>query len=156
MKLYIRQKVFSLVDKFTVKDASGNDVYFVAGEFLSWGKKLHIKDTNNNEVAFIQQKVISFRPKFFVFVNGVQVAEIIKEFTFFRPNYRIRGLRWEIKGSLFAYNYQITQDGIPIATIHKQWMSWGDCYELDIANQQDEIIALSVVLAIDCVMDQKD
>ena len=86
----------------------------------------------------------------------LQVAEIVKEFTFFRPNYRIRGLRWEIKGNLFAYDYQITQDGTPIASIHKQWMSWGDCYELSIANQQDEIIALSVVLAIDCVMDQKD
>ena len=31
-------------------------------------------------------------------------------------------------------------------------MTWGDCYELDIANEQDEIVALSVVLAIDCVM----
>ena len=156
MKLYIRQKVFSLVDKFTVKDASGNDIYLVAGEFLSWGKKLHVKDAYNNEVAFIQQKIISLRPKFLVFVNGLQIAEIVKEFTLFRPNYRIRGLRWEIKGNLFAYDYQITQDGTPIASIHKQWMSWGDCYELSIANQQDEIIALSVVLAIDCVMDQKD
>ena len=31
-------------------------------------------------------------------------------------------------------------------------MTWGDCYELDIADKRDEIIALSVVLAIDCVI----
>ena len=31
-------------------------------------------------------------------------------------------------------------------------MTWGDCYELDIADERDEIAALSVVLAIDCVL----
>lgn len=37
-------------------------------------------------------------------------------------------------------------------TIHKEWMSWGDCCELDIADGQDEVPALSVVLAIHCVL----
>ncbi len=40
----------------------------------------------------------------------------------------------------------------PIVTIPKEWMTWGDCYELDIADGEDEILALAVVLAIDCVM----
>jgi len=31
-------------------------------------------------------------------------------------------------------------------------MTWGDCYELDIADERDEIAALAVVLAIDCVI----
>ena len=31
-------------------------------------------------------------------------------------------------------------------------MTWGDCYELDIADARDEIPALAVVLTIDCVM----
>ena len=92
MKLYIRQKVFSWVDRFTIKDESGNDKYFVEGEFFSWGKKLHVSDPDGNEVAFIQQKVFSLLPKFFVFVNGNQIAEIVKEFTFLRPKYSIEGL----------------------------------------------------------------
>ncbi len=37
MKLYIRQKVFSWVDQFTVKDELEEDKYFVNGEFFSWG-----------------------------------------------------------------------------------------------------------------------
>ena len=32
-------------------------------------------------------------------------------------------------------------------------MTWGDSYELDIANPADEIIALAVVITIDCVME---
>ena len=42
MKLYIKEKVFSWGDKFTVKDASGRDKYVVEGEVFTWGKKLHI------------------------------------------------------------------------------------------------------------------
>lgn len=153
MKLYIRQKIFSWADRFTVKDESGADKYIVEGELFSWGKKLHVSDMNGNEVAFIQQKVFSFLPKFFVFVNGNQIAEIVKEFTFFRPRYSIEGLGWEIEGSFMAHDYEITRQENSIVTIHKEWMTWGDCYELDIANEQDEIVALSVVLAIDCVME---
>ena len=152
MKLYIRQKVFSWVDRFTVKDESGADKYLVEGEFFSWGKKLHVSDLNGNEVAFIQQKVFSFLPKFFVFIDGRQIAEIVKEFTFFRPKYGIEGLGWEIEGSFMAHDYKITKQGRSIVTIHKEWMTWGDCYELDVVSEQDEIISLSVVLAIDCVM----
>jgi Uncharacterized conserved protein len=133
-------------------DETGSDKYFVEGEFFSWGKKLHVSDIDGNEVAFIQQKVFSFLPKFYVFINGDQIAEIVKEFTFFRPRYSIDGLGWEIEGSFMAHDYRITKFGNPIVAIHKEWMTWGDCYELDIADKQDEIVALSVVLAIDCVM----
>ena len=51
-----------------------------------------------------------------------------------------------------AHDYEITQGGRPIVTIRKEWMTWGDTYELDIANPDDEIIALAVVLTIDAVM----
>ena len=83
MKLYIKQKVFSWTDKFYVKDINGQDRYYVEGELFSWGKKLHVYDMNGNEAAFIQQKTFSFMPTYFVFVNVRQVAEIVKEFTFF-------------------------------------------------------------------------
>lgn len=38
MMLYIKQKVFSCADRFTVKDETGVDRYYVEGEFLSLGK----------------------------------------------------------------------------------------------------------------------
>lgn len=152
MKLYIRQKVFSIGDKFTVKDAFGNDRYYVEGEVFSWGKKLHVYDINGREAAFIKQELWSWMPKYHVFCGDRQVAEIKKEFTFFLPKYTIEGLGWEINGSFMEHTYQITKNGDPIVSIRKEWMSWGDSYELDISNSQDEIVALAVVLTIDCVM----
>lgn len=152
MKLYIKQKVLSWTDKFTIKDDTEQDKYIVEGELFSWGKKLHVKDMTGREAAFIQQKVWSFLPRFFVFVDGQQIAEIVKQFTFLRPKYSIAGLNWEIEGDFMAHNYQITQNGRLVVTIHKEWLTWGDCYVLNIESEQDEIFALAVVLAIDCVM----
>ena len=36
--------------------------------------------------------------------------------------------------------------------IKQKVFSWGDSYELNISNRQDEIAALAVVLSIDCVL----
>ena len=152
MKLYIRQKVFSWGDRFTVKDTDGNDRYTVEGEIFSWGKKLHVYDGNNREAAFIRQEVWSFLPCYDVMIGERQVAQIVKEFSFFFPKYRIDGLGWEINGSFWDHDYQITKNGRNIVSIHKEWMTWGDCYELEIVDPADEIIALAVVLAIDCVL----
>lgn len=151
MKLYIKEKVFSWGDKFTVKDEYGYDKYFVQGEVFSWGKKLHVYDTRGNEVAFIKQEVWSFMPRFYVFCNGVQVAEIKKEFSFIFPKYNVAGLGWEIEGRFMAHDYDITKNGRTIVSINKEWMTWGDSYELNIINPEDEIVALAVVLTIDCV-----
>lgn len=155
MKLYIKQKVFSWKDKFYVKDEQGNDRYYIEGELFSLGKKLHIYDMNNNELAFIHQKVLSFLPRFFVFVGGTQIAEIVKEFTFFRNKYRIDGLGWEVDGDFMDHDYEITHGGRPIVTINKEWLTWGDSYVLDIADNVDPVNALSVVLAIDCVIEMQ-
>ena len=153
MKLYIKEKVFSWGDKFTVKDEHGYDKYVVEGEVFTWGKKLHIYDMTGREVAFIKQEVWSFLPRFYVFCGGQQVAEIKKEFTFLFPKYSIEGLGWEIDGSFLAHEYEITKGGRSIVIISKEWMTWGDSYELNIANPADEILALAVVITIDCVME---
>ena len=156
MKLYIKQKVFSFADKFSVKDENGNDKYFVEGQIISLGKKLHIFDDKCNEVALVKQRIVSFRPKFIVEKNGEEVAEIVKEITFFTPKYYVAGLNWNVEGDLFAHDYVITSNGTEIVSIHKVWVSWGDAFELTVADGNDEITALAVVLAIDAVLDSQN
>ena len=151
MKLYIKEKVFSWGDKFTVKDAYGEDKYIVEGDVFTFGKKLHVYDRAGREVAFIKQEVWSFLPRYYVFCGDRKIAEIKKEFTFLFPRYTIEGLGWEIDGSFMAHDYQITKRDRKIVTISKEWMTWGDSYELDIADPADELVALAVVIAIDCV-----
>ena len=57
------------------------------------------------------------------------------------------------RATFFGHDYQITENGNAIVSIHKKWMAWGDTFELDIADESREVLALAVVLAIDAVMD---
>lgn len=156
MKLYIKEKVFSWGDKFFVKDAMGNDRYTVEGEIFTLGKKLHVYDALGNEAAFIRQELLTLLPCFTVSTGGQDIAQVKKLFSFLVPRYAIEGLGWEIEGSFWEHEYRITQNGRTIVTISKEWMTWGDSYELDIANPADEILALAVVLTIDCVREAQN
>lgn len=151
MRLYMKEKVFSWNEQFTVKDENGWDKYFVEGELFSWGKKLHLLNAHGQELAFIQQKLWTLMPRFTVSVAGREIAEIRKEFTLFFQRYVIDGLGWEIEGSVWAHDYEIRKNGRPIVIITKEWFTWGDSYVLDILDPADELIALAVVLTIDCV-----
>ena len=151
MKLYMKEKVFSWNERFTIKDENGWDKYFVEGEFLSLGKKLHLLNINGEEVAFIQQRFLTLMPCYSVSVAGREIAEIRKEFTFFFQRYIIDGLGWEVDGSVWEHRYEIRKNGRLIVRIDKEWFTWGDSYVLEIADPADEILALAVVLTIDCV-----
>ena len=156
MKLYIKEHIFTIGDKFSVLDEQGSEKYFVEGEIFTWGKKLHVYDRHGREVAFIKQEVWSWLPRYYVFCNDRQVAEIKKEFTLFFQKYSIAGLGWEINGSFLAHDYEITQGGRTIVRISKEWMTWGDSYELTISPEADEIVALAVVITIDCVVESQN
>ena len=157
MKLYIKQKVFSWKDKFFVKDEYGQDKYYVEGEAFSWGRKLHVYDMNQREVAFIAQKVMTFMPEFHVSQEGREVAVVKQKFSWFHPKYEIQGPNWTVEGSFWQHEYTVSDQGGSVqVSISKELMSWGDSYELDIAEDKNELLALAVVLAIDCAVAQQN
>lgn len=156
MKLYIKQQVFSWVDRFSVREEGGGEKYFVEGELFSWGKKLRVYDAANRELAYIQQRIISLLPRYRIFLGGQWIGELVKEFTFFFGRYHVEGLDWDIEGDLWAHEYTVLRGDIPIVSISKHWFTWGDSYVLDIADERDELPALAVVLAIDCALAQSN
>lgn len=152
MKLYLKQKVFSWGDKFTVYDENGNDKYYVKGEVFTLGKKLHVYDLSGNEVCFIHQKVLSFLPKYFINKNGEDVAQAVKNFTLFHHSYSIEGFGWSVEGDFFAHEYEISSSMGTVATISKQWFTWGDTYEINTEQGINDVDALAVVLVIDACL----
>ncbi len=156
MNLYLKQKFFSWNDRFFIYDEEGNERYAVEGELFSWGKKLHVFDQNGNEVSFIQQKVWSFLPKYLIYRNGDEVAQVIKEFTFFRQEYTAEGLGWSVRGNFWEHEYEIFNRDATIATVSKEWFTFGDAYRIWISPEADEISALSIVLVIDACIEMEN
>lgn len=155
--LYIKQKVFTIGDKFSIYDVNGNEMYTVQGEVFTLGKRLHLYDTIGNELAYIEQKLFNFLPTYDVYVRGMHICRVIKKVVFFSQSYDVVGLDWQISGDFFAHNYDITKNGALIASVNKEWFTLGDSYKISFGHGVDTIAALAVVLVIDaCIDSSKD
>lgn len=155
MKLYMKQKVLSFVDRFTIYDEYENEAYWVEGDFFTIGKKLDLFDKDNNHKAHIYQNVWSFLPRFLIQINGKDVAEVVK-ISLFRQRFTVTGYDWDVVGDFLSHEYEIYRGDYTIATISKEWFTWGDAYSVDIVDGVDPVPVLSVVLIIDAIIAQSN
>lgn len=149
MKLLFKQRFFSWFDSYDIYDEAGNTVYVVKGQ-LSWGHCLKIFDAAGREVGTVREKIITFLPKFEVYMGNTCIGRISKELTLFRPKYDIDFNGWHIDGNFIEWDYHISgARGELIASISKQIFNWTDTYVIDVVNPNDALCALMFVLAID-------
>lgn len=149
MRMYFKQRLFSWFDSYDIYDEQGNTLYVVKGQ-LSWGHCLKIFDAFGNEVGTVKERVLTFLPKFEVYLGEKYLGCISKAFTFFKPQYDIDYNGWHIDRSFMEWDYKITNAaGGMVASISKELFHMTDQYVIDVPNQQDSLIALMFVLAID-------
>lgn len=83
-ELYIRQEIFTLGEKLTVKDDQQKNIYYIRGVFQI-PKTFSIMDENRNEVALITRKYLVFALSFkYVEVQGKQILTINRKLSFSR------------------------------------------------------------------------
>lgn len=149
MKLLFKQRFFSWFDSYDIFDELGNTVYLVKGK-PSFGHLLCIYDSNEREIGRIKQKLLSFLPKFEMYLGDSCIGCIRKELTFIRPKFNIDYNGWQVEGDWVEWDYTIHDaDGKEIAKITKEYWNWTDTYSIDVADPKDAVYALMLVLAID-------
>lgn len=149
MKLLFKQRFFSWLDSYDIYNEAGQTVYTVKGQ-LSWGHCLKIYDARGNEVGKVKERILTFLPKFEMYLGERYMGCISREFTFFIPKYNIDCNGWQVEGDFFEWDYTIRNaSGQSIATVSKELFNWTDTYVIDVANPQDALCALMLVLAID-------
>ncbi len=149
MKLLFKQRFFSWFDSYDIYDEQEQTVYTVEGK-LSWGHRLHILDRNGEHIATVQERVLTFLPKFELYLGENCLGTIEKEFSFFKPRFHIDFCGWEIEGNWTEWDYTIVDGaGQVIATVSKELFHWTDTYVIDIPDSRNALCALMVVLAID-------
>lgn len=151
LELYIRQRVFSLGDKYDVYNEQQEPVYHVQGELFSWGAKIHLYDLSGRELYFIRRKLLAFLPEYAVFQGDTFCARIKKELSFLTPRLGVESSfgSFEITGNFLDMDYEIRKDGTPLGELHKKWLSWGDTYLLSIRDDKDAAFFTALAIAVD-------
>lgn len=154
-ELYIQQKLFTLGERFSVKDKNDEDAYWIEGSFMKVPKTFSVMDIRRNELAQITKKVWSFLPTFFVDVVGEEQITIRKEFTFLKAKYHIEAKGIEVQGNWWDMNFQVLKHGEIVGAVQKKWLSFADHYILSIYDEEMEALLISLVVAIDYVKSQQ-
>ena len=151
MNLYLKQKMFSIHDKFSAYDENENPLYNVVGKIMTLHHQHTIYDTNEKEVALISKKIVSLMPKFFIERPPGTEYEMKGKLAFAHEVYVIEALGWKLTGKFLEHDYTIEKDDQVIATIHQKWLSWGDTYEIVVNDDADAVLVLAVMLCIDII-----
>ena len=161
MRYVMKQKLFAFGDDFMIKDANGQDVYFVDGRAFSIGDQLSFKDLRGNELAFIKQKIFNWGPTYEIHRGGTVVA-VVKRHVFALLHHRftvdVPGPDdLEAEGDFLDHEYAFTRAGRAVATVSKKWFSWTDTYGVDVADGEDDILILASAVVVDmaCHPDEK-
>lgn len=149
MKLLFKQRMFSWFDSYDVYSEAGETVYTVKGQ-LAWGHCLKIYDARGMEIGTVKERILTFLPKFEMYLGDRYIGCISKEFTFFRPKFNIDCNGWQVDGDWFEWDYQILDgSGRVVANVCKELFNWTDTYVIDVDDPQNALCALMLVLAID-------
>lgn len=157
MKFYIKQKVFSLKDQFSILNEMQQNVYQVQGKMLSISNKMDLMQPDGTVILHAHKKVFSFMPKYFIETpHGEELATVQRKFGL-RPKFLVTvgDDELSVEGSLFAHSFHIMDDNQTVASIQKKVISWGDAYELDIPDDRRTVLLLFIVIIIDQVIHEQ-
>ena len=162
MRYMMRERILSWGDDFRIKNADGDDVFFVDGKVLSFGDKLSFKDMTGKELVRIDQKLLSIGPQYEI-IRGDETVAVVKKqlFTLFRARFTVDvpgPNDLEAKGNFLAHEYTFERDGKEVARVSKRWFSMADTYAIDIDEGEDDVVILASAVVIDLVShpDAKD
>ncbi|NLG88908.1 MAG: hypothetical protein GX494_06775 [Clostridiaceae bacterium] len=158
MKYLIRQKIFSFRDSFTIKNEFNEDCYKVYGKILTVGNKLFLTDMQDRELFYIEQKLFRFLPEYTIYQNGIEIANVKKRFTLFRPSFDITSTYgyFNIEGNFLAYDFTIYKNGTPAAVVSKKWFSLSDTYGVSVTDNENHAFILALVIILDQIYHDGD
>ena len=152
----IRERFFSIGDDFDIVDDQGDKVFHVDGKVFSVRNKLVIEDPSGAEVASVHRHLVALRPTYEVSIGGEKAAEVRKKlFTPFREKFTIDVPGpddLEMKGDLIDHEYTIDRGSREVAAVSKRWLTIHDTYAVQIAADQEPLLILGSVLALDLAL----
>lgn len=148
-KLYVNQAMFKLKEQFAVLDEDGQPVYQVVGSFMKIPKHFDILNLEHEVLATITKKTWSWLPTFYLRIGGEEIATIRKKLTLFKSHYELEAADITIDGNFWNLDFTILRHGEPVGHVSHKVLSLADKYELEIDKPADELLVVSLTIAID-------
>ena len=158
MKVYIKNKFWSIGGGSSVVNENKEDVFKVKGRVFSITRVKYVCDLEGNRLFKVRNKWFNwFIHKAYIYDSNKHKIATVKDKWFnVNQEYFVMGYKDEIKiqGKFFGLTSQILKNGEVIGTIRRQITFINDAFELE-ANEQDMPFLIALVIAIDNITDKK-
>ena len=158
MKVYIKNKIWSLGGGSSVVNENKEDVFKVKGRVFSVTRVKYVCDKEGNRLFKVRNKWFNwFVHKAYIYdANKNKIATVKDKWFNVKQEYFVLGYKDEIKiqGKFFGLTTQILRNGEVIGTIRRQITIFADAFELE-ANEEDMPFLVALVIAIDNITDKK-
>ncbi|APH14569.1 tubby C 2 family protein [Clostridium sporogenes] len=154
MKFIIKQKLFSITDKYIIENEHGEKLYKAQKILMSMFKKIKIYDIEDRELVYIKEKFIKILPTYLIYMGGNQVANMKKDISILKPRFTVESIigDYEVKGDILDINFTIEKAGETVARVKKHFPAIRDSYEVDIKEGASQSLILAMVIIIDDVV----
>ncbi len=147
----LKQELWSLGGRFNISDETGMPYYQCEGSLFRVPKRFTITDMQGNLVSQIEKEFLTFLPKFKVNLACGESFFVRKEWTLFKPRYRIDNLNMVIQGDFWDMDFDLVRDGQLVARISQEWFRLTSTYNIEVYDDSYADLVISLVVAIDYV-----
>jgi len=152
----IEQKIAAMRETFGVKDRNNTLLAYVKKKLVSWGPQFDFETVGGARFGEMRGKVLTVRPTFEIYDDQGLVAVVKKKvLKLLRSEWWLENATGReiarIKGNITAHEFSIqSPSGVPVAVIHKKWVSVRDSYGIEIQNQEiDPYVIIAYAIAMD-------
>lgn len=160
---YINQKLIALNEKFYIYDRNEEPYLEVVsngllafidnifGSIFSFGHTFYVKNLNGNVFATIKKRTGFLLEKYDIYCGERKIASIKQQIAAFKPKISIKTEKddYLISGDILGRDFIISKDGVTVATVKKTAFHIKDKYTINIFEDGNDELFLSMVIAID-------
>ena len=152
--LVLKKKILLVREQYDLENRAGMKLREAHGNLLQLPAKFVVVDTHGSELMRLDGKVISLRNQFTFYDNaGGELGTIKKKIAksigdeFWVEKDGIEFMR--IYGNFTEHDYKMDVKGVPVASVHKKWVSVRDQLEVSITGEVDHRVVIAAVIAIE-------
>lgn len=157
MKVYIRNKFFTLGGSSVVKDEGGNSIFKVKGNIFTFTRKKRLYDMQGNLLYKIRNRFLNFfiHKAYIYDANGTKIATVKDRWINLFKEYFVQNYKDEVRtdGKFFSLSCNIYKNGEVAGRIRRR-INFVDSFELDVPDAEDVPFLIAFVIAIDNITDE--
>ena len=152
--IVMKKKILSVLEHYDFEDVKGGKLGEVNGNIIQVPPKFVIVDTHGSELMHLKGKILSFRNQFTFFDNtGAELGTIKKKIVkLIGEEYWVEkdGVEFmRIYGNFTEHDYRMEVNGVPVAYVHKKWVSMRDQMGVSMTGGTDHRIVIGAVIVIE-------